>query len=200
MCSMPRKSDQSSDLLPVTAQRDFALPLTIGVISDTHVQPKGGRRLPPDVLDLFDRFNVDLLVHAGDLCCEDVLELLAQVGPVIAVPGNADNGFLKQTLPNDVQFQAGRFRVGVIHGHQGSSARQTALTTLAGNFDLGIYGHSHEPSIEQVGETILFNPGSATDRRWHEHLGIGIIKITEAGIEPELILFKDASHLINIKP
>jgi uncharacterized protein len=200
VCSMPRKSDQSSELLPVTAQRDFALPLTIGVISDTHVHPKGGRRLPPDVLDLFDRFKVDLVVHAGDLNCEDVLELLAQVAPVIAVSGNNDNGFLKQTLPDEVRFRVGQYSVGVVHGHQDGTARQTAQAIFAGEVDLGIYGHSHQPIIDKVGETILFNPGSATDRRWNEHLGVGIIKITEEGIDPDLILFKDPAHLVNIKP
>ena len=197
---MPPTSDRSSELLPVTDQREFPLPLTIGVISDTHVQPHGGRRLSPHVLDLFERFKVDLIVHAGDLCCEDVLDLLAQVAPVIAVPGNADNGFLKQTLPDEVRFTAGKYRVGVVHGHQAGSARQTAHTHLAGNVDLGIYGHSHEPKIEQVGETILFNSGSATDRRWNEHLGVGIIMLTESRIDPELILYRDAAHLVNILP
>lgn len=194
------ESDRSAELLPVTAQRRFPLPLVLGVISDTHIQPHGRRQMPEGVLDLFERFRVDLLVHTGDLCCEDVLERLAEIAPVIAVPGNADNGFLRQTLPDEVRFMAGRYRIGVIHGHQSGTARQTASVHLAGDVDLGIYGHSHEPKIDEIDGTILFNPGSATDRRWNEYLGVGIITLTDEKIHPDLVLFRDPAHLVNIRP
>jgi hypothetical protein len=88
----------------------------------------------------------------------------------------------------------------MLHGHGGASARSHARARFAGKADLIVYGHSHIPLIEQEQGSILFNPGSATDRRWHEHFGVGLISITDAGIEPELVLYDDPRHLRNIKP
>ena len=50
-----------------TDRRAFPAPLTIGVIADTHVRAWGVRRLPPEVPDLFARFGVGLILHAGDV-------------------------------------------------------------------------------------------------------------------------------------
>jgi hypothetical protein len=49
--------------------------------------------------------------------------------------------------------------------------------------------------IEREGETILFNPGSPTERRWYPHFGVGLIRITDEAIDPELVLFDDPQHL-----
>jgi hypothetical protein len=42
------------------------------------------------------------------------------------------------------------------------------------------------------------NPGSATDRRWFDHFGVGIIHVTEERFDPELILYTDPAHLVNV--
>ena len=47
--------------------------------------------------------------------------------------------------------------------------------------------------------TILFNPGSATDRRWRPHFGVGLIHVTDAKIDPELVLYTDPRDLRNVK-
>jgi putative phosphoesterase len=197
---MPPEFNELADLLPLTAEREFSVPLLLGVISDTHINPGGGRVLPPEVLDLFERFEVDLLFHAGDANYEDVLERLSQIAPLIAVPGNNENGFLQRALPQTVTVTIGPHSVGLIHGHQGTSARQSAHAAFNGKVDFVVYGHSHVPKIEKIGDTIYFNPGSATDRRWNEHYGIGLVKFTDEKIEPELILYHRAEHLTNIHP
>lgn len=190
----------SADVLPVTTQREFALPLRLGVIADTHVLASAGRTLSPRVPELFSRFRVDLIVHAGDIAIEPVLDTLAAIAPLIAVAGNAENGFLRWALPERVDFMAGRWRVGVTHGMLGKTARMAAVEAFDGAVDLGIFGHSHMPMIDRLDSgTILFNPGSATDRRWAEHCGVGIVRLTDAKIDPELILYKDAEHLVNIR-
>jgi putative phosphoesterase len=197
---MPPEFNELADLLPITDQREFPTPCVVGVISDTHINPRGGRVLPLEVLHLFERFEVDLLVHAGDANCEDVLERLAQIAPLIAVPGNNENAFLQRALPQTVTLTIGPHRVGIIHGHQGTSARQAAHAEFNGVVDFVMYGHSHIPKIEKIGETIYFNPGSATDRRWNEHYGVGIVRFTDEKIEPELILYARAEHLEHIEP
>ena len=190
----------SADALPVTKQREFALPLRIGVIADTHVLMSAGRTLSPRVPDLFARFRVDLIVHAGDIAIETVLETLAEVAPVIAVAGNAENGFLRWALPERVDFTVGHWRIGVTHGMHGKTARAAAVEAFNGGVDLGIFGHSHMPMIDRLHSGLmLLNPGSATDRRWSDHCGVAIVRLTEEKIDPELILFADPEHLVNIR-
>jgi putative phosphoesterase len=187
----------SSEPTVLTDQREFGAPLTIGVISDTHVYPHGSRHLPEEVLDLFRRFDVGLIVHAGDVNISTVLEELGGVATVIAVQGNNDDQTLVRVLPLTVRFTVGRFRFVLLHGHLGQTARAEAKKQ-AGSADCVIYGHSHIPMIEQVGSSILFNPGSATDRRWQEHFGVGLIHVTDDKISPELVLYKDPRHLVNV--
>lgn len=182
----------------VTTQRRFTVPLTLGVIADTHIYPYSRRVIPDPVVRLFERAQVDLLVHLGDANSRSVLEELGEVAPVIAVPGNNDDDELHDTLPASVCFTVGRFRFGVIHGHGGKSAKQVATDTFVGKVECALFGHSHIPLMEEKRGTVLFNPGSATDRRWHEHFGVGIIWVTEGSIDPELILYTDPAHLENI--
>lgn len=183
----------------VTEQRDFGVPLTIGVIADTHIYPHSRRTIPDQVKCLFTRAKVDVLIHAGDANSRSVLQELGEIAPLIAVPGNNDDDELHDMLPRTVRFTAGRFRFGAIHGHGGRSAKQVVTDAFLGKVDCAVFGHSHIPYMEQKDGTILFNPGSATDRRWHDHFGVGIITVTEDGIDPELILFTDPSHLENIR-
>lgn len=174
----------------------------IGVVSDTHVYAHGARRLPLEVVELFMRFDVGLVLHAGDVNILSVLEELAEVAPVLAVTGNNDDANLYEVLPTEVRFNVGHFRFAMIHGHGGKSARSEARQIAKGDvaIDCVVYGHSHIPLIEKAGETILFNPGSATDRRWNDHFGIGLIGVTADRITPELVLYQDPRHLENIKP
>ena len=181
----------------VTERREFEAPLTIGVISDTHIYPHGRRAVPDGVLRLFDRAEIDLLVHLGDVNTRMVLEELADIAPLIAVPGNNDDPELVFMLPETTRFTVGRHTFGVLHGHGGRSARSEAIRRFAGKVDLVMFGHSHMPLLERVDETILFNPGSATDRRWHEHFGVGLIRVDER-IRPDLVLYQDPDHLDNI--
>lgn len=183
---------------PATSQRRFDDPLLIGVIADTHIYPGGRRVVPPGVTRLFERAGIELLVHLGDANSRIVLEELAELAPLIAVPGNNDDQELHDMLTETTRFTVGERSFGVLHGHGGKSAKLEAIRRFVGKVDCVLFGHSHIPLIEQVDDTILFNPGSATDRRWHEHFGVGLIRVADGRIEPELILYQNADHLDNI--
>ena len=183
-----------------TSRREFPVPLTIGVVSDTHVHLRGTRRLAPEVVDLFIRFKVGLILHAGDVNTAAVLLALAEVAPVIAVRGNNDDAILMDDLPETVEFTVGPHRFGLVHGHGGRSARAEARRRFGGRVDCAVYGHSHVPLIERDEGTILFNPGSATDRRWGPHFGVGLITMTHTAINPELVLYGDPRHLASVRP
>lgn len=173
--------------------------MSIGVISDTHMtHGVGGKTLSPFVLDLFRRADVGLIVHCGDINARIVLEELAELAPTLAVVGNADDQELLFMLKRSVRFTVGKFTIGAVHGHGGRNARSAAISALAGKVDCVLFGHSHQPLIETVDGSVMMNPGSATDRRWFEHFGVGIIRVTEDRFDPELILYIDPAHLVNV--
>jgi putative phosphoesterase len=172
----------------------FPAPLTIGVLADTHVSRHGHRRLPPQVFALFARLGVDIILHAGDVSTRAVLDELGRVAPTLAVRGNNDDAELQETLPEVLELTVGRCVVVLLHGDRDKTARMAARR-YAGRADCVVYGHSHIPKIEPVDGTILFNPGSPTDRRWRPHFGVGVLRVSAEAIRPELILFDDPRRL-----
>jgi putative phosphoesterase len=168
------------------------------VLADTHVFAHGTRRLDPAVPALFARHEVGLILHAGDVNTASVLRALEEVAPVLAVQGNGDDDGLRASLPLVVRFRVGRFSFVLLHGHGDKTAR-TAARRHAGRVDGVVYGHSHIAKAEIVDGTLLFNPGSATDRRWQPHFGVGVIRVTPDRVVPELILFDDPRHLANVQ-
>lgn len=174
------------------------IPLTIGALADTHASPTRGHAALAAVEDLFHRMEVDLIVHAGDVGHQSVLDELATVSPVVAVRGNADPPDLIESLPDQVAIRAGPMTILVVHGHRGKTARQAARALAGPDVELVIYGHSHRPMIEREGTTILFNPGSPIERRWNPHFGVGLIEVGGDGITPDLVLFSDPAHLASI--
>lgn len=195
---MSGSDDRFDDTGPTTERRVFDVPLRIGIIADTHLYDRRGTTLPAPVLDLFGRANLGLVVHLGDANTRAVLEQLAAVAPLIAVVGNNDDVELFTTLPESTTFTVGTHRFAALHGHGGRTARDEAIGRFAGRADCVLFGHSHKPLIEQIDDTVFFNPGSATDRRWHEHFGVGLIDVTAERFQPDLILFNHPDHLVNI--
>ena len=185
--------------LPITESRiRISSPILLGVVGDTHISPtQTGRTLDP-VIDLFRRADVGFVLHAGDVGHASVLRVLEQVAPTVAVRGNADPLDLIETLPDRVWLEVGSRTVLLLHGHHGKSALKAARAAATPPIDLIVFGHSHKPLIDREGGTILFNPGSPTERRWNPHFGIGLVRVSDAEIEPELVLFDDIRHLANI--
>ena len=67
---------------------------SIGVISDTHGRISSG--VPKAFKD------VDLIIHAGDIGDEKVLDKLSKIAPVVAVRGNMDFGKWTGQLPKSI--------------------------------------------------------------------------------------------------
>ena len=63
--------------------------MRIGLISDTHI-PEACEHLPAAVFDVLR--GVDLVMHAGDVYVNQVLDELSAIAPVIAAIGNGDEG------------------------------------------------------------------------------------------------------------
>jgi putative phosphoesterase len=191
----------SAESVRIERRRRFPAPLLIGVVSDTHLYRQNPGKALPLVVELFKRFKVDLILHAGDVNAIPALETLSLAAPVMAVQGNNDDAAVMEVAPEEIEFEVGCFRFALLHGHGGGvPARAEAKIRFAGKVDCVIYGHSHIPMIEKVQGTIFFNPGSAEQRRWHPHFGIGLITVSEDRIDPELILWDRHEDLASVNP
>ena len=137
--------------------------MRIAVVSDTHM-PKGARRLPEACIERLRA--ADLVLHAGDLVGAAFLaELRAYGPPVEAVHGNMDEPALQALLPQERVVEAAGVRIGLVHVPGPRAGREERLRARFPGCDAVIYGHTHVPQAERVGEVWILNPGSPTERR-----------------------------------
>lgn len=162
----------------------------IGVISDTHI-PRRSDEIPQDVLEGFK--GVEMILHAGDLTDESVIEKLEKIAPVYAVQGNVDHPVLKETLPRKRIIEYKGFRIGLIHGHgdDGFSTLGRILDAFKDdNVQAIVFGHSHKPMNDRINGVLVFNPGSPTDKRFETYFSYGLITAQEDKLVGKVKYFK----------
>lgn len=164
--------------------------MIIGVISDTHM-PRSAKRLPAAVIEAFG--GVDLILHLGDWVTLDVYEQLAALAPVEGIAGNNDPGEIIDRFGHRKILTLGTYRVGLVHGHTPFAGRSTEekaqLSFREDEVDAILFGHSHQPLLKQENGVLLFNPGSATDKRRESRYSIGLLQLNEDGIEARHIFY-----------
>jgi len=151
--------------------------MRIGVISDTHFTDTAEGIAFMHALMAGPLAGVDMLLHAGDLVREEILSAVTDC-PVYAVRGNMDH---HSTLPSRRVVKAGDKRIGLAHGWgPPAGLAQRLLKEFAGeSLDALVFGHSHRPLCLDHGGVLLFNPGSAADRRDEPHHTVGILDVGE---------------------
>ena len=147
----------------------------IGVISDTHIPHF--KQLPDAVWQHFA--GVELIVHAGDLSILSVISELETIAPVVAVQGNIEEDEVRLKLPIKSEIVVGNCRIGIVHilGEAHNRARVARQEFPAAR--VVVFGHSHIPWNEEAQGQLLFNPGSATDRRRQPRCSIGLLYIDD---------------------
>lgn len=132
-------------------------PVVVGLISDTHglVRPGVHAALA----------GVQLILHAGDVGGDDVLDELALIAPVSAVFGNTDPTD-DPRLAREVVRDLGGVRIRVSHGHELGQPRPDALAARYDG-DVLVYGHTHRALITRIGARLVVNPGAAGPRRFN---------------------------------
>lgn len=130
--------------------------MVIGLISDTHGQLRAAVH---EALT-----GVDLILHAGDVGGDDILDELALVAPVLAVHGNCDDAHDPRLL-GAIERTFDGVSVHVSHGHE-LGAPTPARLVEAYAADVIVYGHTHRSLLETVGQQLVVNPGAAGPRRF----------------------------------
>jgi putative phosphoesterase len=147
----------------------------IGVISDTHVPHFHG--IPRAVWTHFA--DVELILHAGDLSVLSVISELETIAPVVAVQGNVESEEVILKLPMKREIVVGHCRIGIVHilGTITTHARMARLEFPKAR--VIVFGHSHIPYNQEHQGQLLFNPGSANDRRRQPACSIGLLHIDD---------------------
>lgn len=157
----------------------------VGVISDTHIPHF--KKLPESIWEHFA--GAELIIHAGDLSILSVLSELETIAPVVAVQGNVESDEVIMALPIKREIVVGHCRIGIVHilGDFKSHARLARQEFP--NARVVVFGHSHIPWNEEHDGQLLFNPGSATDRRRQPRCSVGLLHINDQtqGVQGEII-------------
>ena len=159
--------------------------MLVAVIADTHM-PRGGRRLPTACVERLRA--ADLILHAGDVVAEEVFDELRALGPPVhAVHGNMDDVALHARLPETLVADVGGLQIGMTHDPGPRAGREERLAGRFPGCAAVVFGHTHEPQAERVGETWILNPGSPTERRRAPSHTMLVLEIAEGKLTPELI-------------
>ena len=146
----------------------------VGVISDTH------GLLRSEVLKVFS--GVELILHAGDIGAAEVLEQLRSIAPVVAVRGNNDKDDWARDIPETEVTQVEAVQVYMLH-----DLKEIDLSPAAAGFHVVVSGHSHKPSVENRGEVLFINPGSAGPRRFKLPVSVARLVVIGASARGEII-------------
>jgi len=148
----------------------------IGVISDTH------GLLRPEAVEALR--GSDRILHAGDIGAPEILEALAKIAPVTAVRGNVDTASWARSLPETEIVEVGGALIYMLH-----ERGQLDLKPEAAGFRVVVYGHSHQPKIEEKNGVLYFNPGSAGPRRFKLPVSMGKLIVGAGKVRAALIEF-----------
>ncbi|HUE95821.1 MAG TPA: metallophosphoesterase family protein, partial [Longimicrobiaceae bacterium] len=175
--SSPRWESRSTRPAGVAARAEASVRL--GLVSDTH------GLLRPEVFEAFE--GVDRILHAGDVGDEEILVELEAIAPVTAVWGNVDGFALRQRLPEVARLDLEGVAVAIVHGQQFGSPTPAAVARAHPDAALVVFGHSHEPVIERVGQVLAVNPGSAGPARFGLPVAVAIATILDRKVSAERV-------------
>jgi putative phosphoesterase len=149
----------------------------VGLISDTHGLVRA------DVHEALS--GVSLILHAGDVGGDAILDELMLIAPVMAVRGNTDppgNPRIEARIDRTI----GGVRVHVSHGHELGSPTLPKLLA-AYDADVIVYGHTHRQLVARAGGRLVVNPGAAGARRFDLLPSVARLTIVDGAAEAEII-------------
>jgi len=148
--------------------------MLVGLISDTHglVRPEALAALR----------GSELIIHAGDIGKQEVLDELRVIAPTFAVRGNNDTEAWAATVPEREIVEAGERQIWVLH-----QIGQLYRETISDRCAAVVFGHTHKPLVETRNGVLYINPGSAGPRRFKLPVTIGRLWVTRDGLRAEIV-------------
>ena len=146
----------------------------LGVISDTHglIRPEGIEALQ----------GVEMILHAGDIGNQQVLDKLNEIAPVTAVRGNNDKDEWARSLPDWDVVEVGNVSIYMLH-----NLNEIDISPSGAGFQVIVSGHSHKPSVSEQRGVLYVNPGSAGPRRFALPVSVAHLEIVNDKAEARII-------------
>jgi uncharacterized protein len=151
--------------------------MLLGLISDTH------GLLRPEALTALH--GVDQILHAGDVGDPEILTALQKIAPVTAIRGNVDTQPWARTLPETDLIEVEGAMIYMLH-----DLSRLDLKPEAAHIAAIIYGHSHQPKIEEKKGVLYINPGSAGPKRFNLPITVGKLEIKEGKLAAEILTLR----------
>ncbi len=152
------------------------------LLADTHLRDGSDRQLDDAILEAVR--DADVVLHAGDVVGQDLLDELAVLAPLHVVRGN--NDVTLHDLPETLELDLDGVQVSMVHDAGARAGRPARLARRFPTADLVVFGHSHLPEdLTETGAPRIFNPGSPTQRRRAPSRTYGVLG-TRAGRIVEL--------------
>jgi uncharacterized protein len=148
--------------------------LLIGLISDTH------GLMRPEALAALR--GSDLILHAGDIGSQAVLDELKAIAKVKAIRGNNDEDTWAAGLPTTLRLRAERVSIYMLH-----NLKELAVDPVAKKIAVVVSGHSHRPSVATRDGVLFLNPGSAGPRRFKLPISVAKLTISESTARAKIV-------------
>lgn len=152
-------------------------PMVIGLVSDTHGLLRGSVHRALE--------GVDLILHAGDVGGQEILDELHIIAPVQAVYGNTDS-IDDPILSKEFIVPFGEFSIHVSHGHELGSPTPDKLLAAYPQ-DIIVYGHTHQQLVVRADNRLVVNPGAAGPRRFKLEPTVARLTILDGKAEVEIV-------------
>jgi putative phosphoesterase len=152
----------------------------VGVVADTH------GHVDPELLAHLS--DVDVILHAGDIGHERVLDSLRAIAPVIAVTGNGDET-LHHTYPWDQRVELGETRLLLCHWYDnfGMLHPRIERELRAWEPHALVFGHTHSALCERRSGVLHFNPGYAGPPGQGRLRSVGRLWVGGAGVHAQVL-------------
>lgn len=134
------------------------------IISDTHKNIS-------NAIDIINVKKPDYVLHLGDMAddADDLKHIFPRV-EVIGVCGNCDWAAFTNA-PAERMLDIGGVKVLMCHGHMYSVKSGIGVYVAAARekcADVALFGHTHIPMLDNMGDIIIMNPGTVNTYGWLE--------------------------------
>ena len=155
----------------------------IGLISDTHGLVRASVHTA--------LAGVELILHAGDVGGDEILDELALIAPVMAVYGNTDSPG-DPRLAESIERTIGGGRIHVSHGHEVGAPTPAKLLERY-SADVIVYGHTHMQLVTRAADgRLVVNPGAAGAKRFKLEPSVGRLSIRDGRADVEIVALDTA--------
>lgn len=151
--------------------------MKVGVISDTH------GLLRPEAIGALT--GVAHILHGGDIGKPEIIDELKKIAPVTAIRGNVDTADWAQAFPETVSVELSGCRIFMLHDR-----KELDFSPVSAGYRVVISGHSHKPGIEQAGDVLFLNPGSAGRRRFSLPVTLALLDLSGASPNARIVDLK----------